>query len=130
MIFDVKMDNFRRKARLVAGGHMKMTPATMTYAIVVSHETVCLELFISVLNDLEVKCRDMMNSYITAQIGEKFWTFFRPEFGDDARKRALIVRDFYSLKSAGDSFRAHLVCCMQGLGYEPCLADPELWRKA
>ena len=26
LIFDVKMEDFRRKARLVAGGHMKETP--------------------------------------------------------------------------------------------------------
>ena len=40
MIFDVKMEDFRRKARLVAGGHMTSAPATMTYASVVSRETV------------------------------------------------------------------------------------------
>ncbi len=40
MIFDVKMEDFRRKARLVAGGHVKKAPASITYASVVSRETV------------------------------------------------------------------------------------------
>jgi hypothetical protein len=40
MIFDVKMENFRRKARLVAGGHMTSPPAAATYASVVSRESV------------------------------------------------------------------------------------------
>ena len=40
MIFDVKMEEFCRKARLVAGGHMTETPANMTYASAVSCETV------------------------------------------------------------------------------------------
>jgi hypothetical protein len=39
MIFDIKMEDFRCKARLVAGGHMTKAPATITYASVVSHET-------------------------------------------------------------------------------------------
>ena len=35
LIFDVKMEDFRRKARLVAGGHMTETPKCMTYSSVV-----------------------------------------------------------------------------------------------
>ena len=35
MIFTVKMKNFRRKARYVAGGHTTDAPATLTYASVV-----------------------------------------------------------------------------------------------
>ena len=42
MIFDVKMLDsdglFRRKARFVAGGHSKETPAALTYASVVSQD--------------------------------------------------------------------------------------------
>jgi hypothetical protein len=55
MIFDVKMEDFRQKARLVAGGHCTKAPATTTYASVVSHETMHLALTIASLNDLEVK---------------------------------------------------------------------------
>ncbi len=55
MIFDVKMEDFRQKARLVAGGHQTKTPATITYASVVSRETVRLALTIASLNDLKVK---------------------------------------------------------------------------
>ncbi len=40
MIFDVKMEDFWRNARLVAGGHATKAPATLTYASVVSQETV------------------------------------------------------------------------------------------
>jgi hypothetical protein len=38
VIFDVKMEDFRRKARFVAGGHTTDTPHDMMYASVVSHE--------------------------------------------------------------------------------------------
>jgi hypothetical protein len=36
MIFDVKMEDFRRKARFVTGGHTTDTPHAMNYASVVS----------------------------------------------------------------------------------------------
>ena len=33
------------------------------------------------------------------------------------------------MKSSGAAFRAYLGKGMQGLGYEPCLADPDVWMK-
>ena len=117
MIFDIKMEDFRRKARLVAGGHMTDTPAAITYASVVSRESVRLALMLAALNALEVKCGDVMNAYITAPITEKVWTILGPEFGANQGKKALIVRALYGLKSAGAAFRAHLCKCMKGLGY-------------
>ena len=68
MIFDIMMENFRRKARLVAGGHITTAPAAVTYANVVSRETVCIALNLAALNDLEVKCGDVLNAYITAPV--------------------------------------------------------------
>jgi len=44
MIFDVKMEDFRRKAQLIAGGHKTAAPATITYTSVVSRETVRIAL--------------------------------------------------------------------------------------
>jgi ribosomal protein L31E len=55
MVYDVKMENFRRKARFVAGGHMTEAPATITYASVVSRESVRIALTLAALNGLEVK---------------------------------------------------------------------------
>jgi hypothetical protein len=104
MIFDVKMEDFRQKARLVAGGHRTKAPATITYASVVSRETVHLALTIASLNDLEVKLGDVLNAYITAPVKEKVWTVLGPEFGHDTGKSAIIVHALYGLKSAGAAF--------------------------
>jgi hypothetical protein len=41
LIFDVKLDAFRRKARMVAGGHVTEVPAVMTYASVVPTPAWC-----------------------------------------------------------------------------------------
>ena len=73
MIFNIKMEDFQRKARLVAGGHMTKAPATITYTSVVSRETVCIALLMAALNDLNVKVGDVLNAYITAPITEKVW---------------------------------------------------------
>ena len=130
LVFDVKMEDFQRKARLVAGGHMTtVTSATVMYASVVSRESVRIALTIAALNDLEVKTADIENAYLTAPVGEKIWCRLGPEFGLDAGKRAIIVRALYGLKSAGASFRNHLANCMRHLGWESCKAGPDLWYK-
>ena len=55
VIFDVKPgENFRRKARLVAGGNTTATPAALPYSSVVSRESVRTALTIAVLNSLKV----------------------------------------------------------------------------
>ena len=130
LVFDVKLgEGFRRKARLVAGGHMTEEPAVMTYASVVTRETVRIALTIAALNDLEVKTGDVQNAYLTAPCEEKIYTVLGPEFGEDAGKTALIVRALYGLRSAGASFSRHMADCMRNLGYEPCKAESDLWYK-
>ena len=68
MIFDVKMEYFRRKARLVARGYVTDPPSTITYMSLVSRETVRISLTWATLNDLPVKVAYIQNSYITAPV--------------------------------------------------------------
>jgi hypothetical protein len=88
----------------VTGGHQTNAPATITYASMVSRETVCLALTIASLNDLEVKVGDVLNTYITAPVKEKVWTILGPEFGHDTGRSAILVRALYGIKSAGAAF--------------------------
>jgi hypothetical protein len=90
MIFDVKMEDFRRNARFVAGGHTTDTPHAMAYASFFPREYVRIALTLAALNDLDVKMADIENAYLMAPLTEKVWTVLGPEFGDDAGKRALI----------------------------------------
>ncbi len=71
VIFDVKMEDFRQKAQLVAGGHMANVPPIVTYVSVVLRETVCIALTMAALNALKVLAADIMNTYITAPNKEK-----------------------------------------------------------
>eukprot|EP00804_Cyclotella_cryptica_P009986 CCRYP_015410-RA/>CCRYP_015410-RA protein AED:0.07 eAED:-0.02 QI:0/0/0/0.66/0.5/0.66/3/0/553 len=129
MIFDVKMEDFRRKARLVAGGHVTKAPATLTYANDVSRETVRITLLLAALNDIDIWAADVLNAYITVPCHEKIWTNLWKEFGDDSGRKAIVVRALYGLKSSGAAFRAHLAGCMRQMGYRSCPADPDLWLK-
>ena len=70
-IFDVKMDSFQQKFRMVEGGHMTEAPVTLTYASVVSRESVRIALTLAALNDLEVKAADIQNAYLTAPVTER-----------------------------------------------------------
>jgi hypothetical protein len=76
--FDVKMEDFRRKARFVAGGNTTGTPYAMTYASAVSRESVRIARTLAALNDVDVKMVDIENAYLTAPITEKVWTVLGP----------------------------------------------------
>jgi hypothetical protein len=54
---------------------MTKAPATITYARVVSCETICIAPLMAALNDLNVKVGDVLNAYITAPITERFGQF-------------------------------------------------------
>ncbi len=129
MIFDVKMEDLRWKARLVAGGHMTDVPPPIMYASVVLQETVRIALTMAALNALKVMAADIMNAYITAPNKEKIRTLLGLEFGKDKGCKAIVVRALYSFTFASAAFRNHLADCMQQLGYESNKADPDLWMK-
>ena len=83
MIFDIKLgENFRRKARLVGGGHTTTAPSSITFSSVVSRESVRIALTIAELNELDILAYDIQNEYLTALCREKIWTFAGLEFGE------------------------------------------------
>ena len=122
MIFDVKREDFRCKARLVAGGHTTAAPATITYASVVSRESVRIALLLTALNDVEVKTADIEDAYITAPCSEKIWTVLGPEFGSDAGKKAFYSSSTlwiekcwcFALQSSSRLYATHGFCSLLG----------------
>ena len=128
MIFDVKLgENFRRKARYVAGGHVTDPPATTTYSSVVSRESVRIALLIAALNDLAVLSADIQNAYLHAKCREKIWTRAGPEFGSDQGCVMIVVRALYGLKTSGAAFRSLLADRLYDIGYKPTKGDPDVW---
>ena len=130
LIFDVKMgENFRRKARFVAGGHTTAVPSVLTYASVVSHDSVRIALTVAALNDLKLMACDIQNAYLTADCREKIWTRAGPEFGSESGTIFLVKKALYGLKSAGAAFRALLADTLHDLGYRATKADPDVWLR-
>ena len=130
MIFDVKFgENFQRKARLVAGGHITNTPNTLTYSSVVSRDSVHIALTIAALNELSVMACDIQNAYLTAECREKIWTHAGPEFGSESGSIMIVKKALYGLKGSGAAFRTHLAEKFHDMGFIPTRADPDVWRR-
>ena len=85
-------ENFRRKARLVAGGHRTKPPAAITYSSVVSRDSVRFCLLLAALNDIEILCGDIQNAYLTAPNKEKIWCRAGKEFGSEAGQCMIVTR--------------------------------------
>ena len=70
----------------------------MTYASVVSRESVRIILPFAALNGLDVLSSDIQNAYLTTPTKKKIWTSCGAEFGGEAScKRAVIVYALYGL---------------------------------
>ena len=130
MVFDIKLgESFRRKARLVADGHLTNPPPSVTYSSVVSRDSVRICLLATALNDLNIMCADIENAYLSASPREKCWTIAGKDFGNDEGKDFIIVRALYGLKSSGAAFRSHLAQCLDEIGFRPSIADADVWMR-
>ena len=77
---------------------MTEAPAAITYASVVSRETVRIALTLAALNDLEVKVGDVMNAYITAPCSENIWNGFSL-LGQESHRNQCYCADIWRLYS-------------------------------
>ena len=130
MVMDIKSD-MSRKCRLVAGASYTEPECGITYASVVSRESVWIAFMVAALNGLDILCCDIGNAYLNAPCREKVWTTCGPEFGPNEGKKALIVWALYGLKSSGSSFRSHCSSILQEqLGFTMCRADNDVYFRA
>ena len=129
IIFDVKMD-LTHKARFVAGGHLTDPPTSMTYASVVSRETVRIAFLLAALNDLEILAGDIGNAYLNATTNEKIYYRAGLEWGDDMQGTiCVIVRALYGLKSSANAWRNHICSTLRSMDFTFSLADNDLWMR-
>ena len=70
--FDVKF-YLTRKTIYVGCGHPTQVPASMSYSIVVSRNSVIIILLIAALNDLDIKMCCVGNAYLNAETRERLW---------------------------------------------------------
>ena len=127
LIFDVKMD-LTRKDRYVAGGHLVDPPSSMTYASVVSRDSVRLAFLIAELNDLDIIAGYIQNAYSNALTKEKLFFYAGNEWKYDQGKPVIIVRALYGLKYSDLAGINHLSEILGNrLGFQSSLDDPDVW---
>ena len=102
------MGTFRRKARLVAGGHATEPPASDTYSSVASNESMRLAFLLSELNGLDLVTIDITNAYVNMPCREKVAAIARPEFGEYKGCILIIEKALYGLKYSGAAWHPHL----------------------
>ena len=129
MIFDVKM-TLERKARYVAGGHQTEPTKDITFASVVSRDSIRIAFLVAALNDLDVLSADISGAYLNANAAEKVYTIAGKEFGPEKEGRVVVItRALYGLRSSGKAWRDHMAATLRDHGYTSCKADPDVWMK-
>ena len=128
LIFYVKLsENFRRKARFVADGHLVETPSSITYILVVSRDSVRILLLAAALNDLDIMGADAQNTFLSAYNLEKHWIRAVPKFGPEQGKVFIVVRALYGLKSSSAAFGFFISKKLDEIGFKYRPADPDMW---
>lgn len=129
IVFDIKMD-LTRKCRYVAGGHKTEPPASITYASVVSRESVRIAFLVAALNQLDILAGDVQGAYLNAPCREKIYTVCGPEFGAHLVGRIAVIRlALYGLKSSGFAWRSHLAETLRSCDFTMCYADNDVWMR-
>ena len=125
--FAVKYDG-RRRARLVAGGHVTDDLEYDIYSGNVDLETVRIAFLARELYDLDVIAADVASAYLQALTCEKVYTIAGPEFGSEWEGKILIiVKALYGLKASGGMWHQKLADNLRSMGFRPCQADFDLW---
>ena len=127
-VFDCKADG-RRKARLVAGGHMTSPPKDSVYSSVVSLRSIRIVCFLAELNNLELMTGDVGNAYLEACTKELVCFRAGPEFGPLAGHTLIIHKALYGLRSSGARFHEKFADTLHALGFTPSYADPDVWLR-
>ena len=129
MIFDIKNEDRRYKARLVVGGHKVDSSDYNTYSSQVDTLSVHLLFLISQHMKLDLMTADVGNAFPTAPNQEKVWCVAGDEFGDRKGAMIEIQRAMYGLSGSSRAFADFLGDCLHSIGFEPSRADPDLWIK-
>ena len=126
LVFAVKHDG-RRKARLVAGGHMTDPPSEDVYSSVVTIKGLRICIFLAELNGLTIMAGDVGNAYLEAKTREKIYIIAGPEFGELERTIMLVDKALYGLKTSRACYREHFADYLRSKGWTQSKADPDIW---
>ena len=129
MIFEIKQEDLRRKARMVAGGHVVDSTMYESYSSNVQTMTLRLLQTIAVNQKLKVVTGDIGNAFIHALTNEKIWTKAGPEFGERQGCKIIFKKALYGLSTSARQWNLTLGDAIADMGFKPTRADADLWIK-
>ena len=129
LIFDVKQEDLRRKARLVAGGHVVDSTMYESYSSVVQTRTIRILETIAMNEDLKFVTGDISNAFVQADTDERVYSIAGPEFGDKEGCIVLVKKALYGLATSARQWSLTLGDAIRDMGFKPTRADPDLWIK-
>jgi hypothetical protein len=90
MVFNIKM-TLEWKARYVAGGHQTEPTKDITFASVVSRDSIRIAFHVAALNDLEILNADISGAYLNAKATKKVYTLAGKEFGPEKEGKIVVI---------------------------------------
>ena len=126
VIFDVKQD-LRRKARLVAGGHLLAILDTPTYSSTVKSISVQILHVIAHKTKMSQLCGDIGNAYVNASTNEKVYARAGPEFGEHEGCIVIIIKALYGLCSSSERWHSHFSNTLRTFNFKPTRFDKDVW---
>jgi Reverse transcriptase (RNA-dependent DNA polymerase) len=85
--------------------------------------------FLAELNKLELWATDIGNAYLEATASEKVCIIAGREFGDLKGHVLVINKALYGLRTSGKRWHEQLANCLRDLGFQPCVAEPDIWLR-
>ena len=86
---------------------MTVSPDSITYSYLVSHDLLIIAFVITALNGLEILSADIGNEYLNDTCREKFYFTSRYKFINQKHANAIMVYDMYGLNSTGATWRTY-----------------------
>jgi hypothetical protein len=127
VIFEVKQD-LRRKARLVAGGHLIDVLNHDVYSSTVKGISVRILHVIAHQQKLDQLCGDVTNAFVNAYTNEKVYARAGLEFGKAMEGKIVIIKKaLYGLASSAERWHSHFADTLRGLNFVPTRYDPDVW---
>ena len=128
IVFDVKQD-LRRKARLVAGGHLVDILDHPVYSSMVKGISIRLLNVIAHKAGLRQLVGDIGNAYVNAYTNEKVYAIAGKEFGELEGHLVVIKKALYGLATSGERWHKHFADTLLNLGFQPTRYDRDVWLR-
>jgi hypothetical protein len=128
-VYAVKHDG-RRKARMVACGHLTPVPLESVYSGVVLLRSLRIVVFLAELNSLKSWGADIGNAYLEAKTKEKVFVVAGPKFAELEGHILVINKALYCLRSNGLRWHERLAGTLRDLGFTASKAVSDVWIRA